>query len=65
MVLLQNNVTSRLSYLYLVETNNKSGNMKAKARNSKIKLFNVVKLRKCENHRFVLGYFYYKSADKS
>jgi hypothetical protein len=22
-----------------------------------MKLFNVVKLRKCENHRFVLGYF--------
>ena len=31
--------------------------MKTKARNSQMKLFNVVKLRKCENHRFVLGYF--------
>jgi hypothetical protein len=41
-----------------------SENMKTKARNSKMKLFNVVKLRKCENHRFVFGYFYYKSADK-
>jgi len=39
--------------------------MKTKAQNSKMKLFNVVKLRKCENHRFVLGYFYYKYADKS
>ena len=39
--------------------------MKTKARNSKMKLFNFANLRKCENHRFVLGYFYYKSADKS
>ena len=31
---------------------------------SKMKLFNVLKLRKCETHRFVLGYFYYKYADK-
>jgi hypothetical protein len=29
--------------------------MKAKARNGKMQLFNVVKLQKCENHRFVLG----------
>jgi hypothetical protein len=39
--------------------------MKAKARKSKMKIFNVVKLRKCENHRFMLGYFYYEYADKS
>ena len=25
----------------------------------------IFNLRKCENHRLVLGYFYYKSADKS
>jgi hypothetical protein len=48
MVLLENNVTRRLCYY-------KSGNMKAKAGNSKMKLLNVVKLRKCENHPFVLG----------
>ena len=39
--------------------------MKVKAQNRKMKLFNVVKLQKCENHRFVLGYFYYKYVDKS
>jgi len=39
--------------------------MKAKARNSKMKIFKVGKLRKCEKHRFVLGYFYYKYSDKS
>ena len=39
--------------------------MKVKAQNSKMKLFNVVKLEKCENYRFVLGYFYYKYVDKS
>jgi hypothetical protein len=39
--------------------------MKAKAGKSKIKIFNVVKLRKCKNHRFVLGYFYYEYAGKS
>jgi hypothetical protein len=55
---------AHLIYAKLKCTKNKSENMKTKARNSKMKLFNVVKLRKCENHRFVFGYFYYKSADK-
>ena len=29
-----------------------------------MKLLHVVKLLKYENHRFVLGYFYYKYADE-
>ena len=32
---------------------------------SKMILFNFLKLRKCETHRFVLDYFYYKYDDKS
>ena len=39
--------------------------MKVKAPKSKMQLVNVLKLRKSEHHRFVLGYLYHKSADKS